>query len=344
VLDRGGPTITWLEALKNLGVETTREAEVATDPTSSATELSESSTQQGAKSAKRGDEGLLSLLALPHIRDLESLLPGQECRAKGNFLKNRPWLDILKGLVEGTIEEEKGQTNTSRPSVDEVPESLVHQGAKSAKSPPPSPEGDGTSGVDTPDVKPEQIRRPLVTTQDQLAEVMANLKVVGLVGLDLETTGLNPRKDSIRLFSLATKDATYIVDCQKVNPAGIFPILAERTLVAHNALFDLGFLSSLGFEVGKVADTMILSQLLYAGSKVEPLKREQTSHSLDSVVKRGLGLELDKTHQSGDWGGPLTPEMVEYAAKDVEVLLPLYEVLKSKVEEACLTHVAEIEH
>ena len=164
------------------------------------------------------------------------------------------------------------------------------------------------------------------------------------MALDLETTGLDPRKDSIRLLSLATKGATYIVDCQSVDTAGLFPILSEATVVAHNALFDLGFLSSLGFEPGKVADTMILSQLLYAGAKVEPLKRGQTSHSLDSVVKRELGLELDKTHQSSDWGGTLTPEMIEYAARDVEVLLPLYEVLKAKIEEAGLTYVAEIEH
>ena len=57
-----------------------------------------------------------------------------------------------------------------------------------------------------------------------------------------------------------------------------------------------------------------------------------------------MGLELDKTHQSSDWSGTLTPEMIEYAAKDVEVLLPLYEVLKAKIGEANLTHVAEIEH
>jgi len=88
-----------------------------------------------------------------------------------------------------------------------------------------------------------------------------------------------------------------------VDPAGLFPILVKATMVAHNALFDLGFLSSLGFEPGNVADTMVLSQLLHAGSKVEPLKTGQTSHSLDSVVKRELGLELDKSHQSGDWGG-----------------------------------------
>jgi ribonuclease D len=145
-----------------------------------------------------------------------------------------------------------------------------------------------------------------VTTRDQVAEVLADLKDVSLVALDLETTGLEPRKDSIRVLSLTTKDATYIVDCQSVDPLRLFPSLTEATVVAHNALFDLGFLTSVGFELDKVADTMILSQLLHAGSRVEPLKRGQTSHSLDSVVKRELGIELDKTYQNSDWGGTLT--------------------------------------
>jgi DNA polymerase-1 len=228
--------------------------------------------------------------------------------------------------------------------LDEISESLVHRGAKSAKSLLPVPDTEENSGVVDEEAKPKDVRRTLVTTQDQLAEVIANLKNESLVALDLETTGLDPHKDSIRLLSLVTKAATHIVDCQSVDPIGLFPILTEKTLVAHNALFDLGFLSSLGFEPGKIADTLILSQLLHAGSKVEPLKRGQTSRSLDSAVERELGLELDKTHQSADWGSTLTPEMIEYAARDVEVLLPLYEVLQAKIGEAGLSHVAEIEH
>jgi DNA polymerase I len=84
--------------------------------------------------------------------------------------------------------------------------------------------------------------------------------------------------------------------------------------------------------------------LLHAGAKVEPLKRGQTSHSLDSVAERELGLTLDKTQQGSDWSGPLSEEKIEYAARDVEVLHPLYEALKAKIVEADLTHVAEIEH
>jgi DNA polymerase I len=240
--------------------------------------------------------------------------------------------------------EEKRATRVLSSSLDEMSEALVQRGNNSAESLTSSPNGEGTCGVNTTDFKPKEAQRTLVTTQEQLSGVVADLQDADLLALDLETTGLDPRGDCVRLLSLATKTGTCLVDCQRVDPAELFPILAERTVVAHNALFDLGFLSSLGFEAGKVADTMILSQLLYAGSKVEPLKKGQTSHSLDSVVERELGLELDKTYQSADWGGTLTPEMIEYAARDVEVLLPLYEALKAKIEEAGLTYVAELEH
>jgi DNA polymerase-1 len=333
------------DVLKSMDVETTGKAEIGEDSTSPfEDEISESLIQRGDKSDRSPSFPLLALLAPRHIKDSESCVLRQECRAKGNATKERPWLDALKRLEEGTIEEEQRRTNTALSSMGEISEPLTQRGAKSAKSPTSSPNGEGTSGVNTMDVEPKEARRTLVTTQEQLSGVVADLEGADLVALDLETTGLDPSRYSIRLLSLATKDATYIVDCRSVDSTELFPILTERTLVAHNALFDLGFLASLGFEAGKVADTMILSQLLHAGSKVEPLKRGQTSHSLDSVVVRELGLTLDKTQQGSDWGGPLSKEMIEYAARDVEVLLPLYEVLKATIEEARLTYVAEIEH
>src|SRR5215218_8568398 len=54
----GGPAISWLEALKNLGAETTQEKEIDTDaPSSFSAVLSESLTQQSDKIAKRGTRG-----------------------------------------------------------------------------------------------------------------------------------------------------------------------------------------------------------------------------------------------------------------------------------------------
>jgi hypothetical protein len=59
--------ISWLQALKNLDKETTQEVEIATDASASISELSETLTQQGDKSAKSRLDILLTLLSLPYI-------------------------------------------------------------------------------------------------------------------------------------------------------------------------------------------------------------------------------------------------------------------------------------
>src|SRR5829696_3982537 len=101
---------------------------------------------------------------------------------------------------------------------------------RGAKSPTPSPDGEGTSGVGIMDAKPKVARRTLVTAKDQMAGVVADLQGADLVALDLETTGLDPRNDSIRLLSLATKDATYIVDCRSVDLFENYTIPTETTV------------------------------------------------------------------------------------------------------------------
>jgi DNA polymerase I len=69
----------------------------------------------------------------------------------------------------------------------------------------------------------------------------------------------------------------------------------------------------------------------------------KVSHKLKDVVGRELALELDKDHQKADWGGQLTDEMLNYAANDTKVLLPLAEALASRAKEAKLELTADIE-
>jgi len=71
---------------------------------------------------------------------------------------------------------------------------------------------------------------------------------------------------------------------------------------------------------------------------------EKGRYALDGVVRRELGEELVKEHQRSDWGGELTPEMLAYASKDAEVLLPLREALTGKVKREGLEGVADIEN
>jgi hypothetical protein len=113
---------------------------------------------------------------------------------------------------------------------------------------------------------------PLITTQEQLDAAVAEIRQAQILALDLETTGLNPREDRARLISLATAQDTWLIDCFEVDPRPLFPILAQKTLVIHNAPFDLGFLFEMGFELGEggeVVDTMLMSQILEATNSEE---------------------------------------------------------------------------
>jgi DNA polymerase-1 len=181
----------------------------------------------------------------------------------------------------------------------------------------------------------------VVHDPSQLESPLTALDDVPLVALDTETTGLNSRADRVRLLSLAVPTIDegrfcYLVDCSKVDPSPLWERLAGKDLVLHNAAFDLGFLFQMGFiPAGKVHDTMILAQLLTAGTR-EPNK-------LGDCCRRYLGQSLDKTEQRSDWSAELSAEQLGYAARDVEVLAPLLGALKSQLVEAGLEQAAEIE-
>src|SRR5262249_40868312 len=153
----------------------------------------------------------------------------------------------------------------------------------------------------------------LVDRADLLPAVLAALEHTDLVGLDTETTGLNPRKHRVRLLSLAcdTSDGgsfAYLVDCFKLDPSPLLEALAGKVLVIHNADFDLAFLGRLGFvPSGPVHDTLLYSRLLHAG------KGWGTKHDLAACVERELVQALDKGEQKSDWSGGLTEAQLAYA-------------------------------
>src|SRR5262249_24915296 len=137
-----------------------------------------------------------------------------------------------------------------------------------------------------------------------MGQVAESLREFPIVGLDLETTGLDPRRDRVRLLSQATPTTPWLVDCFAVDPSPLFDALAACPLVAHNAAFDLGMLWKLGFRPGRVADTMVLSQLLYG------TRQPRGFHTLAACVERELSRPLPKGLQSSDWSGDLSPEQL----------------------------------
>jgi DNA polymerase-1 len=185
-----------------------------------------------------------------------------------------------------------------------------------------------------------------VTDADDLDAVLAALAAVEdePVALDLETTGLDPRADRVRLLTLAlpTIDGgsfAYILDAFALDPAPVLQALVDKDLVSHNAAFDLAFLRRVGFvPAGPVHDTLLLSRLLTAGAfaGADP-------NSLAACCQRELGIALEKAHQKDDWAGALAEQQLAYAAQDAAVLGPLYAAVRRKVEAAGLAGVASIE-
>jgi DNA polymerase-1 len=176
-----------------------------------------------------------------------------------------------------------------------------------------------------------------VSDAADLAMVATAVEESRRVGLDTETTGLDPRTDRLRLLQLATERGTYLVDCFAVGPSPLWGALSGVELVGHNLAFDLAFLARLRFEPGRVFDTQRAAELLTG-------RQGRGYFTLAQTVERELGRDLDKAGQKSDWSVPvLTADQFRYAAADAEVLPPLADALAARHREASLERVAAIE-
>jgi len=80
---------------------------------------------------------------------------------------------------------------------------------------------------------------------------------------------------------------------------------------------------------------MLASQVLRSGLEKD--------HDLQSLALEFLGIKLDKSLQSSNFGGKLSASQLEYAALDAAVLLKLRARLISKLQSAGLLETAQIE-
>lgn len=158
----------------------------------------------------------------------------------------------------------------------------------------------------------------------------------GGIGVDTETTGLSPHRDRVRLIQLGAGPKALIVDLEGFRSEGQRQVdwtaaglrdLREvlegpQRKVLQNAAFDLNFLRGEGVVLGgPIFDTMIAAVLVNNGQGVK--------NNLGALVQRNLQIQMPKELQRADWSKHITPEMYEYAAKDVVCLPPLAKVLST---------------
>lgn len=193
----------------------------------------------------------------------------------------------------------------------------------------------------------------LIKTEEELRKAVELLSTHQVIGLDTETTELDPYVGRLRLIQLATPSGVYIIDLDAFSAAAggngnlrDLPALAPlRDLlsahrpvkIAHNAKFDAKFIKhTLGADLGGIFDTLLASQLIGAGDIEE-------RHGLETVASRYLNEAVDKSERLSNWNLELSESQLEYAARDAAVLLPLREKLIERLRSDSLIKVASLE-
>src|ERR1051325_513648 len=188
----------------------------------------------------------------------------------------------------------------------------------------------------------------LVKTGDELRRAVDDLSTRQAIGLDTETTDLDPYTARLRLIQLATSECVYIVDLnhfadgdlgkgQTLAPLRRLSSSPRPIKIAHNAKFDAKFIKhNLGVDIVGLFDTLLASQLVSAGDIEE-------RHGLQAIAGRYLNEAVDKSERLSNWEFELSEAQLQYAARDAAVLLPLREKLIERIKSNGLIDVAKLE-
>lgn len=184
----------------------------------------------------------------------------------------------------------------------------------------------------------------IVKTEDQLLKLVRVLDTVDVIAYDLETSGLDPRSDTVLIIAISDNRDEFAIDAREIGVEKSFgllkPILESKLVIAHNAVFDMKFAIQYGVDIRKAYCTMVVEQMLTAGLVVD------VRADLASVASRYLDIELSKDIRSDFIDNPgitLLDTHYHYAAKDTKYLFRIRDEQLKKVRHYGLEKVLKLE-
>ncbi len=156
-----------------------------------------------------------------------------------------------------------------------------------------------------------------------------DLKLGNVLAVDGEFMGLNVRRDPLCLIQISSgnSDAHIIqFDRKTYNAPNLIKILADKNIIKifHYGRADLAHIKHyLKTDTNNVLDTKIASKLARSYSD---------HHSLKTLIKEFINIDVSKQFQSSDFGGELTPAQLKYCANDVVYLHKIHDELNRILE------------
>ena len=151
-----------------------------------------------------------------------------------------------------------------------------------------------------------------------------DLKLGNVLAVDGEFMGLNVRRDPLCLIQISSgnSDAHIIqFDRKSYNAPNLIRLLQDKniTKIFHYGRADMAHIKYyLKTETNNILDTKIASKLARSYSD---------NHSLKTLIKEFINVDISKQFQSSDFGGELTPAQLKYCANDVIYLHKIHDEL-----------------
>jgi Ribonuclease D len=141
-----------------------------------------------------------------------------------------------------------------------------------------------------------------------------DLNLGNVIAVDGEFMGLNVRRDPLCLIQVSSgKNDAHIIQLDRTNynAPNLIKILADDKIkkIFHYGRADMAHIKFyLKTETNNVLDTKIASRLA---------RSYADNHSLKTLIKEFVNIDISKQFQSSDFGGELTPAQLKYCANDV---------------------------
>ena len=156
-----------------------------------------------------------------------------------------------------------------------------------------------------------------------------DLELGNIIAVDGEFMGLNVRRDPLCLIQISSGNSdTHIIqfDRNNYNAPNLVKILNSNqiTKIFHFGRADMAHIKHyLKTDTNNILDTKIASKLARSYSD---------NHSLKTLIKEFINIDISKQFQNSDFGGELTPAQLKYCANDVIFLHKIHEELSKILE------------